>query len=106
MSEATPRRFRLSEDAKDEIAQIWKNIWDISNSAESADKMLEAITERFFLLEAQPFAGRSREEVAPGIRSIATQSGYVIYYRVTDDLVEIAHITHGSRLPENVFSLS
>ena len=73
---------------------------------EAADHLLEAITERFSLLEAQPCIGRSRDEIMPGIRTIAAQSGYLIYYRVNDTVIEVAHVAHGSRLPENVFGTS
>ena len=98
------RRFRVSDSAKAELYQIWKDIVELSGSFESADKIVESIRAKFRLLLDYPLAGRSRSEIGPGVRSFPAQSGYLVYYRVTEELVEISHVAHGSRLPETVFT--
>jgi toxin ParE1/3/4 len=40
--------------------------------------------------------GRSREELAAGLRSIAF-GRYVVFYLILEDHVEIARVIHGSR---------
>jgi toxin ParE1/3/4 len=97
------RRFRVSAQAKEELYQIWKDIVGLSGSYDSADAIVDSIRSKFRLVLDFPLAGRSRPEVAPEIRSLVARSGYVVYYRVTDVLIEIVHIAHGSRLPETVF---
>jgi plasmid stabilization system protein ParE len=40
------------------------------------------------------FAGRSRNELRPGFRSLAT-STHVVFYRVVDDVPEIVRVLYG-----------
>ncbi len=44
----------------------------------------------------RPLLGRTREEVMPSLRSLRVHP-YAIFYRVTDDKVEIARILHERR---------
>ena len=54
------------------------------------------------LLEDHPFAGRSRDEVRTGVRSIASRP-HVIFYRVTDNTIEIIRVLDGRRDIEEIF---
>ena len=40
--------------------------------------------------------GRRREELAPGLRSIL-QGSYVIFYRLTEERIEIVRVLHVAR---------
>jgi toxin ParE1/3/4 len=62
-----------------------------------ADRLIDTITERFFLLAHHPHLGRSRaEDLRPGLRSFAV-GAYVIIYRVESADVLILRVMHGSR---------
>jgi toxin ParE1/3/4 len=43
-----------------------------------------------------PNAGRKRDEVKPGYRSVA-EGDYLIFYQVYENAVEILHVIHGKR---------
>jgi plasmid stabilization system protein ParE len=52
----------VSLHAKSDLDRIWQYIREQSGSAEIADRQIDAITERFFLLAAHPRAGRARDD--------------------------------------------
>ena len=61
----------------------------------TADRLTDAIFDRFELLVEQPRMGRNRPEFGDGVRSFVVES-YVIYYRYDEDLL-IARVLHGRR---------
>lgn len=65
-------------------------------SATAADELAEEIDRWCDLLAAQPLMGRQRDELRPGIRSTVV-GRYVLFYRVTDQGVEVVRFLHGSR---------
>jgi plasmid stabilization system protein ParE len=48
---------------------------------EIADRLIDAITDRFFLLGNHPYVGRLRDNLRPGLRSFPVGQ-YVIIYRI------------------------
>jgi toxin ParE1/3/4 len=68
-----------------------------SGSFEIADRVIDSITARFFLLSRYPHLGRRRDEdLRPGLRSFPA-GDYVIIYRVENEDVLILHVIHASR---------
>lgn len=62
-----------------------------------ADRLVDSITDRFYLLATHPNIGRTRDQdLRPGLRSFAVAE-YVILYRVQDEDVLILRVLHGSR---------
>src|SRR5258708_34590024 len=53
---------RVAREAEAEIDAIWYYIAKESGSIEIADRMVDSITERFFLLSRSPHVGRRRDE--------------------------------------------
>jgi len=90
--------FRLSPEAEAELDGIWLHIARESDSMEVATRVVESITERFWLLARHPYIGRRRDhDLRPGLRSFTAQD-YVIIHRVEKDgVVLILHVVHGSR---------
>ena len=71
---------------------------------ETADRLINAITERFWLLGQQPQIGRRRDhDLRPGLRSFPLGE-YVIIYRVEGDDALIHHVMRGSRDIEGLLS--
>ena len=63
----------------------------------SPDRLLDSISDRFYLLARSPFMGRSRDEdLRPRLRSFPVGE-YIIIYRIEGDGVAIVHVVHGSR---------
>jgi plasmid stabilization system protein ParE len=61
----------------------------------TADRLIDAIVERFELLAEQPRMGRLRPEFGEAIRSFTVEN-HVIYYRHDRDVL-IARVLHGRR---------
>src|SRR5438132_14208390 len=86
--------YRLSALADRDLEEIWSYVAEDASPA-TADRLIDAIIDRFDLLVEQPSMGRARPEFGPGARSFAVEN-YVIYYR-HDRAVLIARILHGRR---------
>ncbi len=90
--------FRLSPEAEAELDGIWIRLARESGSSDVATRVVESITERFWLLARHPYLGRRRDDdLCPGLRSFPADN-YVIIHRIEeDDVVLILHVVHGSR---------
>ncbi len=86
--------YRLSALAERDLEEIWSYVAEDASPA-TADRLIDAIIDRFDLLVEQPRMGRGRPEFGPGVRSFAVEH-YVIYYRQERDIL-IARILHGRR---------
>ena len=88
---------RLAPEAESQLDDIWYRAARESGSTEIADRLIDAITERFFMLAAYPHVGRPRDDdLRSGLRSFPVGE-YVIIYRIAGDDVLILHIVRGSR---------
>ena len=87
--------YRLSALAEEDLNEIWSYVAEDA-SPTTADRLIDAIFDRFELLVEQPRMGRNRPEFGEGVRSFVVES-YVIYYRQEGDDVLIARILHGRR---------
>jgi toxin ParE1/3/4 len=87
--------YRLSALAEQDLDEIWSYVAEDASS-ETADRLIDAIVERFELLAEQPRMGRARPEFGIGVRSFAVEN-YVVYYRQEGHDVLIARVLHGRR---------
>ena len=53
---------RVSPRAECDLDDIWSYIAKESGSIEIANRLIDTITDRFFVLASFPYIGRSREE--------------------------------------------
>jgi len=90
--------FRLSPEAEAELDGIWLHIARESGSMDIASRLVDAISERFWLLAQFPHMGRKRDaDLAPGLRSFPAE-GYVIIHCIEDDeIVAILHVVPSNR---------
>ena len=86
--------YRLSALAEQDLEEIWAYVAADASPA-TADRLIEAIVERFELLAEQPRMGRLRPEFGAGVRSFTVEN-HVIYYRHDGDIL-IARVLHGRR---------
>jgi toxin ParE1/3/4 len=89
------RRLRLSLAASADLDDIWVYVAQ-EGSEGAANRLVDAITERFPALLVMPGSGRKRDEVRRGLRSHPA-GNYVIYYREMKGGIEIVRILHGTR---------
>lgn len=89
--------------ADSDLISIWYYVATNSASIEIADRLIDSITDRFFLLARHPYIGRARDEdLRPGLRSFSVGE-YVIIYRIQDGDVLILRVLRGSRDIEGLF---
>ena len=94
------RRLRVAIDADTDVLEIWTYHFERSQSA--ADRLVREITAEYDNLHEFPGMGRRREDIGPNYRSFPI-GDYIIYYRVWEDVVEIARVLHGARDITEVF---
>lgn len=88
---------RLAPGAEAELDEIWFWTAKESGSTDIADRLIDSIAERFFLLSRHPHVGRRRDDdLRPGLRSFPV-GRYIIIYRVEDDDVLILHVVAADR---------
>jgi toxin ParE1/3/4 len=87
-------RYRISGRARTDLDEIW--LYIARDNVDAADKLIHVIVSRFIKLANLPDLGRPRLELAPRLRSHPV-GRYVIFYRPTNDGVEIVRILHGAR---------
>ena len=88
---------RRTAEADFDLDDIWLWIAKKSGSIEIADRLIDSIVERFFLLSRNPYLGRARDEdLRPGLRSFPVGE-YIIIYRVERRDIAILRVLRGSR---------
>jgi toxin ParE1/3/4 len=96
---------RVAPEAEAELDNIWDYVAKESGSIEIADRLIDSIAERFYLLACHPHVGRRRDEdLRPGLRSFPVGE-YVIIYRLKGEDVLILHVLRGSRNIEALLRL-
>ena len=80
--------------ADQDLFEIWASI--AADNPAAADRVLDAIEQRWLQLARYPFAGVARDDVAPGIRCLVVGL-YLTLYRVESDRIEIVRVLHGRR---------
>ncbi len=85
----------LSPRAADDLEDLWSYVAD-STSDDIADGRMDRIFEACSMLRDQPRSGRPRDELAPGLRSVAVPP-WVVFYRIRADTLEVVRVLHGRR---------
>ena len=74
--------FRLAPEAETDLDDIWLYIAREGGSIDIANRVVEKITERFWMLARYPYLGRVRDkDLRLGLRSFPVDD-YLIIYRV------------------------
>lgn len=67
-----------------------------------ADAWIDRLDDKLRLLASQPLMGRSRDELAPGVRSMPI-GRYVIFYLPLHDGIDFVRVLHSARDIEPIF---
>lgn len=87
----------LAPAAEADLDSIWLYAAKQSSSFDIADRVIDSITERFYLLSLYPHIGRRRDsDLRAGLRSFPV-GDYVIIYRTDGDDIVILRVLRGSR---------
>jgi toxin ParE1/3/4 len=92
-------RPRASED----IAEIWYFIAE--DSLAQADAFVDRLDDKLHLLATQPLMGRTRDELARGLRSFPFER-YVIFYEPLEDGIVVVRMLHSARDVDAEFGAS
>lgn len=87
-------RVTRRPQAETDILEIWDYIAE--DSMVEADRWVDRLDERFALWATQPMMGRSRDELAPGVRSLAF-GRYVVFFEPLQDGIDVVRVLHGTR---------
>ena len=88
---------RIAPRAETDLDDIWYYVAKESGSLEIANRLIDTLTDRFFMLAGFPYVGRARDDdFGPGCRSVVVGE-YVIVYCVENEDVLILRVVHGRR---------
>jgi toxin ParE1/3/4 len=90
----------LTDEAKSDLAEIWATIAE-ARDERTANRMNRKILASCRAKAQFPETGRSREEIAPGLRSTAVDP-YVVFFRAEHDTILVLRILHGRRDVEQI----
>ena len=88
------KKLIIAPLARNDLGDVWDFVSPRGKSA--ANRFVAKIRKQCRQLARFPGIGRSREELAPGLRSFAVPP-FVIFFQVHDRAVEIARVLHGAR---------
>jgi toxin ParE1/3/4 len=91
-----------SPEARSDLSEIWDYYVEVAGR-HTADRIVRGIGEVCAALDHHPFAGRARNEIRPGLRSIVA-SPHVVFYRVSNDVPEIIRVLDGRRDLDEIFA--
>lgn len=80
--------------AEADILEIWDYIAE--DSMAEADRWVDRLHEKLAIWATQPTMGRARDELAPGVRSLAF-GRYVVFFESLPDGIDVVRVLHGSR---------
>ena len=96
------RRLAISSNAETDLLLIW--VYYAEKSERAATRIRREIVSRYNLLLQFPEAGRSREELQAGLRSLPI-GNHMIFYREIEDRIEIVRVLHRAQDIQGVFVL-
>jgi toxin ParE1/3/4 len=91
-----------SPEAVADIDHLWDYYVQAAGRS-TADRILREIAKAVAVIDDFPLAGRARDEVRPGLRSLAT-APQIVFYRLKDARPEIVRVLDGRQDIEDIFS--
>ncbi|MFY0606860.1 MAG: type II toxin-antitoxin system RelE/ParE family toxin [Cyclobacteriaceae bacterium] len=88
--------YKLSEQAKDDLIEIWIDIFELTKNQEFADDFVDSFIPSFQKISKNPNIGESRDYLAPMLRKW-THRKYIIYYTEQQSFIRIERILWGRR---------
>jgi len=94
-------RYHVSADAERDLDDIYL-FWAERAGLKVADRLIDGIVDRFWLLGEHPDAGRPAEDIAAGVKCFPAGK-YLVYYRKSRRGTDILHVFHGAREQKQAF---
>lgn len=90
------KRYRLTPEAVKDLDEIEITDSITADNPSAAGRLIDAIQAKCQALAEMPGMGRSREELAPNLRS-SVVGKYIILIRPEAEGIEIVRVVHGHR---------
>jgi len=87
---------RLTQRARSDLDDIWRYLAIESGNEAIADRQIDQLTDRFYMIANSPRIGRSRDDLRRGLRGHPVGQ-YVIFYRILRRDVIIQRVLHARR---------
>jgi len=84
----------ISDQAHEDLTEIW--LYIANDSTAAADTFIDLLFKQCQLLCVTPEMGRKRDDLLPGVRSLAFRR-YIIFYRQTSTALEVVRILSAYR---------
>jgi toxin ParE1/3/4 len=88
-------RYRITRQAEEDLDEIYV-YWAKRASPGTADRLIDSIVDRFWLLGEHPDAGRASEDIVAGVKCFPAGK-YLIYYRAARRGTDILQVFHAAR---------
>jgi toxin ParE1/3/4 len=98
-----PHKVAYSEAASGDIEGIFKWVYDTSLDPFVAERFVQRIRKKCDSIADQPHAGRPRDDLVRGLRTMAFERKAVIAYVVREGRVEITNVFYGGRDFESMY---
>lgn len=85
------------EEASADILDTYRRVLDVSMDPETARRFTQRLLDACERIGDAPFAGRPRNDLYLGLRTIPFEKRAVIAYLVRNEAVEIANVFYGGR---------
>ena len=86
---------QFAQSAQTDLLEAW--LFIAEENQDAADQVLDRIEHEANILVTQPLMGRSRPELADGVRSWPTSTPYILYCTVTADCISVIRALHHAR---------
>ncbi len=97
------KRVFLTKPAAQDLEEIYRYIAQDNTAA--ADKHRQRLEKLCLALVDHPRMGMKRDEIQPGLRSLA-EGSYIIFYRSDAGGIQVVRVLHGSRDAQRAFAQS
>ncbi len=91
-----------SPEAVADIEHLWEYYAEAAGRG-PADRILREVAKAVAVLDDFPFAGRARDELRTGLRSLAA-TPQIVFYRLKDGQPEIVRVLDGRRDVDEIFA--
>ena len=95
------RALRIAVLASQDLEEI--SDYFLENSVNAGDRFVEDFSQKCQHIAKFPFIGKSYDQIRPGLRGLLLMN-YIVFYRVSEQDVEILRVVSGHRKLQDIFS--
>jgi toxin ParE1/3/4 len=95
------RTLRITLPASKDLDTI--SDYFLKQSIEAGERFVEAFTQKCTHLARYPYLGKSYSHLGEGLRGVLLM-GFIIFYRINEEEVEILRVVSGYRDLQDIFS--